>query len=84
MSELTPELLLKFDAAMKESKDIELFGVRSYRGLMRLCEHGCGWVSLLIVAGPMKGHVIDDMAATGAPLGASHRRARPDRWGLRY
>jgi hypothetical protein len=69
VSELTPELLLKFDAAMKESEDIELFGVRGYRGLMTLCEHGCGWESLLIVAGPMKGHVIEDMGATGAPVG---------------
>jgi hypothetical protein len=48
VSELTPELLLKFKTARDERKDIDLFGVRSHDGLMPLCEHGCGWESLLI------------------------------------
>jgi len=69
VSELMPDLLLKFNVAMLESNDIELFGVRSYKGLMTLCEHGCGWDSYLILAGPMKDHVVDDMAAAGAPVG---------------
>ena len=70
VSELTPELLLKFETAREESNDIDLFGVRSHDGLMPLCEHGCGWESLLIVAGPMKGHVVDVLVAAGYPLGA--------------
>jgi hypothetical protein len=70
VSELTFDLLVKFNAAMLESKDIELFGVRSYKGLMMLCEHGCGWDSYLILAGPMRGHVVEDLAAAGAPAGA--------------
>jgi hypothetical protein len=32
---------------------------------MRLCEHRCGWDSYPIIAEPMKGRVIDDMAASG-------------------
>jgi hypothetical protein len=66
VTELTPELLLKFDAARNGSDN--LFGVRSCRGLMLLCEHGCGWDSYLIVAGSMRGHVIDDTAAVGKGL----------------
>lgn len=34
---------------------------------MQLCEHGCGSESLLIVAGPFKGRVIDNMAAAISP-----------------
>jgi hypothetical protein len=80
VSELTPDLLLKFHAACLESKDIELFGIRSYEGLLALCEHGCGWESSLIVAGQMKGHVVDDLAAAGAPTGAlaAGHGARPE------
>ncbi len=70
VSELTPELLLKFETAREESKDIDLFGVRSHDSLMPLCEHGCGWEALLIVAGPMKDHVVDVLLAAGYPLGA--------------
>ena len=65
VSELTPELLLKFETAREESNDIPVWcqEPRWLDAAMR------AWLRILIVAGPMKGHVVDVLLAAGYPLG---------------
>ncbi len=71
--DLTPEILQGYleENERQEFRLDYIFGVKSYTGLMLLCEHGCGWDSFLILDGPLKGYVIDDLAAaTSTPDGA--------------
>jgi len=70
VTHLSDEVLARFHKEFTDSKARSnafdyLFAVRSYHGLLTLCEHGCGWDSYLIVAGPQRGRVVEDTAAMG-------------------
>jgi hypothetical protein len=63
VTELTPELVHKLHTA--EDGEPYLFCVWSDLGVKYLCGHGCGFDSYLIVAGPMKGHIVFNINAAG-------------------
>lgn len=82
VTHLTEDLLAQFSLSFhhQETGGDYLFGVRSYRGLMMLCQHGCGHDSILIVAGPQRGRVIDDTAAMGIVLDGAEGSFLPAIW----
>lgn len=83
VTHLTDDVLANFSLSFTEPSGgggDYLFGVRSYRGLLMLCQHGCGHDSILIVAGPQRGRVIDDTAAMGVTLDGAVGSFLPGIW----
>lgn len=82
VAHLTEDMLAQFSLSFHQQGTVGdyLFGVRSYRGLLMLCQHGCGHDSILIVSGRQRGRVIDDTAAMGIVLDGAEGSFLPAIW----